>query len=61
MLSILISVVIDLAIAGLILWAIEQFPLDAVIAKLIRVVVVVFAVLYLLYVLQGRLHGVWIH
>lgn len=58
MLSMLISIVIGLAIVGLVLWAITQFPIDPTIAKLIRVVIVVFAVIYLLYVLQGLLgHG----
>lgn len=57
MLSLLISIIIDLAIVGLVLWAIEQFPLDPTMAKLIRVVVVVFAVIYLLYLLQGHVGG----
>lgn len=44
----LISIVVALVVAGLILWAITQFPLDATIVKLIRVVVVVACVLYIL-------------
>ena len=44
----LYHVVIALVLAGLVLWAITQFPLDATIAKIIRVVVVVAVVLWLL-------------
>lgn len=40
--------IITLVLAGLVLWAITQFPLDATIAKIIRVVVVVAVVLWLL-------------
>ncbi len=47
----LISIIVALVLAGLILWAITQFPLDATIVKLIRVVVVVAVVLWLLNVL----------
>ena len=49
----LIPIVVTLIIAGLILWAITQFPIDPTIVKLIRVVVVVAAVLYLLDVVFG--------
>ena len=38
----LISLVVWLVIAGLILWIIGQIPMDATIAKIIRVVVIVF-------------------
>lgn len=58
MLALLIQIVIALVIVGVILWALTQFPIDATIAKLIRVVIVVFAVIWLLYVLTGLLgHG----
>jgi type IV secretory pathway TrbL component len=50
----LISVLVALVIAGLILWAVTQFPLDPVIVRLIRVVVVVAVVLWLL-----RAFGLW--
>ncbi len=53
----LISIVIVLAIAGLILWAITQFPLDATIAKLIRVVIIVVVCIWLIYFLAGMLPG----
>jgi hypothetical protein len=51
----LIEILIVLVIAGLVLWAIQQFPLDATIARIIRVVVVVFVCIYLLYTLVGFL------
>ncbi len=44
----LISIIVVLILAGLILWAVSQFPLDATIVRIIRVVVVVAAVLWLL-------------
>ena len=44
----LIGLVIVLVILALLLWAIQQLPLDATIVKLIRVVVVCVAVLYVL-------------
>jgi type IV secretory pathway TrbL component len=44
----LVSILVVLILAGLVLWAITQFPLDATIVRLIRVVVVVAVVLYLL-------------
>lgn len=43
----LIHVVVILAIVGLFLWAVGQVPMDATIAKLIRVVVIVAACLWL--------------
>lgn len=49
----LVPVIVALILAGLILWAITQFPLDATIVKLIRVVVVVCVVLYLINVFFG--------
>jgi hypothetical protein len=49
----LVPILVALIIAGLILWAITQFPLDATIVKLIRVVVVVVAVLYVIDLLFG--------
>jgi cytochrome b subunit of formate dehydrogenase len=51
MIGALLSLLVILVIAGLILWALGQFPLDATIAKLIKVVVVVFAVIACIYVL----------
>jgi cytochrome b subunit of formate dehydrogenase len=50
----LISLVIALVVAGLILWAIEQFPLDPTIVRIIRVVVIVAVVLYCLTAFTGH-------
>ncbi len=50
----LISLLVALVVAGLILWAIAQLPLDATIAQIIRVVVIVLVVLYVLSVFTGR-------
>ena len=51
----LINILVVLVIAGLLLWAISQIPMDPVIAKIIRVVVIVFVCIYLLYWLVGML------
>ena len=42
------------ALVGLALWALGQFPIDPTIARIIRVVVIVVAVLYVLDALTGR-------
>ena len=44
----LISILVAIAVVGLILWAISQFPLDPTIAKILRVVVIVALCLWLL-------------
>lgn len=44
----IISILVVLIIAGLVLWAVSQFPLDATIVRIIRVVVVVAVILWLL-------------
>ncbi len=44
----LLQIVVALAIVGLLLWVIQQIPMDATIAKIIRVVVIVFVSLWLL-------------
>jgi hypothetical protein len=49
----LIQVVVVLIIVGLILWVITQIPMDATIARIIRVVVIVCVCIWLLYVLLG--------
>jgi hypothetical protein len=51
--ALLIQIIIVLAVAGLLLWAVAQFPMDAVIVRIIRVVVVVFVCLWLLSMLSG--------
>lgn len=49
----LLNLVVGLAIAGLILWAINQIPMDATITKIIRVVVIVVVCIWLLYFLTA--------
>lgn len=49
----LIHVVVILAIVGLLLWGLGQFPIDATIAKIIRVVVIVAVCLWLLDLVFG--------
>ena len=44
----LISILVVLILIGLVLWVVGQIPLDPWIQKVIRVVVVVFVVLWLL-------------
>ncbi len=44
----LIHIIVVLLVCGLILWAVEQFPLDPMFRNLIRVVAVVGACLWLL-------------
>jgi hypothetical protein len=51
----LISLVVALLIAGLILWAVGQFPLDPTIQRIIKVVVIVVVCIYLIYFLAGLL------
>lgn len=49
----LISIVVTLIVAGLLLWVVSQIPMDPTIARIIRVVVIVFVVLYLLQIFTG--------
>ena len=51
----LIELVVILAIVGLALWILGQIPMDPTIARIIRVVVIVFVCLWLLYFLIGML------
>jgi type IV secretory pathway TrbL component len=44
----MIELVLTLVVIGVVLWAIEQLPMDATIRKAIRVVVIVCVVFYLL-------------
>lgn len=53
----LIQVIVVCFIAGLVLWGVQQFPLDATIQKLIRVIIIVVVGIYLIYVLVGMLGG----
>ena len=49
----LIQIVITLAIVGLVLWVLQQIPIDATIARIIRVVVIVAVCIYLLLLLAS--------
>lgn len=53
----LLQILIVLLIAGVVLWGVSQFPLDPTIARLIKVVVVVFVAIWLIYLLFGMLGG----
>jgi hypothetical protein len=53
----LIQLLIVLLIAGLILWAISQFPLDPTIVRMVRVIIIVVVVIYLIYALVPLLGG----
>jgi hypothetical protein len=50
----LISIVVTLIVLGLLLWVVDQIPMDATIKRIIHVAVIVVVVLYLLQFL-----GVW--
>lgn len=49
----LLHIIFVIAAAALILWALTQFPLDATLVKLIRVVIIVAVCLWLLSLLFG--------
>lgn len=53
----LISLVVALAIVGLILWALSQIPMDPAIARVIRVVVIVVVCIWLIYFIAGIADG----
>jgi hypothetical protein len=53
----IIQVIVALAIVGLVLWVIEQIPMDATIARIIRVVVIVAVCIWLLTVLVSVFGG----
>jgi type IV secretory pathway TrbL component len=53
--SVLITIVVVLVVAALILWAIQNLPLDATLVRVIRAIVIVACVLYALAALTG--HG----
>ena len=56
----LIGLVVMLIVIGLVLWGIEQLPLDAMIQKVIRGLVIVVAVLWVLQAF-GLLSGTGLH
>lgn len=53
-----LALIFILVIAGVILWALTQFPeIDATLARMIRVIVIVVCVLYVVYFLFGLFGG----
>jgi hypothetical protein len=50
----MVEILVVLVIAGVLLWAVAQLPLDPVIVRIARVVVVVVVVLWLL-----KAFGLW--
>lgn len=50
----LLNIVVALLIIGVCLWALPQLPLDATIVTLIKVVVIVFVVIWLLQAVTGQ-------
>ena len=53
----LIEIVIVLVVVGLLLWIVQQIPMDPTIARIIRVCVIVFVAVWLLYILIGFAGG----
>lgn len=51
--AVLLQILVILLVAGVLLWGIQQFPLDATIAKVAKVVVVVTVCIWLIYLLYG--------
>jgi len=51
----LIDIVVVLIIVGLLLWVVEQIPMDATIKRIARVVVIVIVCVWLIYFLIGFL------
>lgn len=53
----LIEIIVALVIVGIILWALTQFPIDPMIAKLIRVLTIVIVAIWVCYALLGLAGG----
>jgi hypothetical protein len=53
--AVLIQLLVVLIVVGLLLWVVQQIPMDPAIARIIRVVVICIVVIWLLYVLIGAL------
>lgn len=51
----LIEILVVLIVVGLLLWVVQQIPMDAAIARIIRVVVIVLVCIWLIYLLVGFL------
>lgn len=57
----LVEIIIALVIVGIVLWALTQFPIDPMIAKLIRVLVIVVVAIWVCYALFGLAGGGYSH
>lgn len=57
MLGVLIQLLIVLLIVGVILWGIQQFPIDPTIQRMVKVVIIVAVAIYLIYLLASVLGG----
>ncbi len=53
----LLQVIVALVIVGLVLWIIQQIPMDPVIARIIRVIVIVVICLWLLQLVVALFGG----
>ena len=51
----LIEILITLIIVGLLFWVLQQIPLPDPIGRIVRVVLIVFVAIWLIYVLAGML------
>jgi hypothetical protein len=53
--AVLIQVLLILLVIGVVLWGVAQIPMDAAIAHLIRVAVIILVAIWLIYLLAGML------
>jgi len=57
-LAFLVQIIVALVIVGLVLWVVQQLPIDPAIMRIIRVVVVVVVCVWLLILLLNMFGGV---
>jgi hypothetical protein len=50
-------VLLVLLVVGVVLWGLNQFPIDATISKLVRVVIIVLVAIWLIYLVFGLIGG----
>lgn len=55
LLTFLINVIVVLAVAGVLLWALPRLPLDGTIKSIIKTVIIVVVAIWLILVLAGLL------
>jgi hypothetical protein len=53
----LLELVIVLVVVGLLLWILQQIPMDPTFARIVRVVIIVAVCIWLIYFLVGLLPG----